>query len=79
VPQLSGELHNELWAAVGDVLSRGSVVPPHILVVQPGGSDSTEAGVALVEVGPFTEDISHNHDCCDKDRGVTIKKYVIQI
>jgi hypothetical protein len=38
------------------------VVPPDIPVIQPGSSDSTEAGVALVEVGSLTEDVDHNHN-----------------
>jgi hypothetical protein len=34
------------------------VVPPDVPVIQPGCSDSTEAGVALVEVGSLTEDVT---------------------
>jgi hypothetical protein len=33
-----------------------------VLVVQLSRSHSTEAGVALVEVGPLTEDVNHDHD-----------------
>jgi hypothetical protein len=62
-PQFASELSDELWTTVRNVLPGGSVVPPNVLVVQPGGSDSTEASVALVEVGLLTEDINHNHDC----------------
>jgi hypothetical protein len=32
-PQFSGELSNELWTPVRDVLLGGSVVPPHVPVV----------------------------------------------
>jgi hypothetical protein len=56
------ELSDKLWTTVGNVLLGGSVVPPNVPVVQPGGSDSTEAGVALIEVGPLTKDINHDHD-----------------
>lgn len=38
------------------------MVPPHNPVVQLGGSDRAKAGVALVEVGPLTEDVNHDHD-----------------
>jgi hypothetical protein len=41
------------------------MVPPDVPVVQPGSSDSTEAGVALIEVGLLTEDVNHNHDCVE--------------
>jgi hypothetical protein len=68
-PQFAGELSDELRTSVRNVLLGGSVVPPDVLVVPPdipvvqsGGSDSTEASVALVEVDPLTEDINHNHD-----------------
>jgi hypothetical protein len=62
VPQFVGELGDELQSTIGNLLLGGSVVPPDIPVVQPGSSDSTEASMALVEVGPLTEDINHNHD-----------------
>jgi hypothetical protein len=61
-PQFLGEFHDELRAVVRDVPLGGSVVPPYVLVVQLDGSHSTEAGVALIEVGLLTEDINHNHD-----------------
>jgi hypothetical protein len=57
-PQFASELSDELWTAVGNVLLGGSVVPPNVPVVQPCGSDCTEAGGALVEVGPLTEDVN---------------------
>jgi hypothetical protein len=61
-PQFMSELGDELWTTIGDVLLGGSVVPPDVPVIQPGSSDSTEARVALVEVGSLTEDVNHNHD-----------------
>jgi hypothetical protein len=61
-PQFAGEIGDELRTTVGNVLLGGSVVPPDILVVQPGGSDSAEASVALVEVGLLTEDVNHDHN-----------------
>jgi hypothetical protein len=51
-PQFASEFSDKLWTTVRNVVSGGSVVPPNILVVQPGSSDSTKAGVALLEVGP---------------------------
>jgi hypothetical protein len=62
VPQFTSELSDELWTVVGNVLLGDSMVPPNVPVVQPGSSNSTEAGVALVEVGPLTKDVNHNHD-----------------
>jgi hypothetical protein len=67
-PQFSGKLCDKLWAMVGDVLPRSLVVPPHIPVVQSGGSNSTKAGVALIEVGPLTEDVNHDHDRVEPGR-----------
>jgi hypothetical protein len=61
-PQFASELGDELRTTIGNVLLGGSVVPPDILVVQLGTPNSTEAGVALVELGSLTEDVNHNHD-----------------
>jgi hypothetical protein len=61
-PQFVSELGDELRTMIGNVIPGGSVVPPDVPVVQLGSSDSTEAGVALVEVSPLTEDVNYHHD-----------------
>jgi hypothetical protein len=61
-PQLLGEVHNKLWATVGNILPGSSVVPPDMLLVELGSSDSSETSVALNEVSPLTEDINCDHD-----------------
>ena len=38
-PKFWGELPNELWASVRDVLLRYAMVPPDVPVVEPGSSD----------------------------------------
>ena len=50
-PKFSGELPNELWASVRDVLPQHAIVPPDVLVVEPGGSDRVDLGVAFYEMG----------------------------
>jgi hypothetical protein len=61
-PEFSGELRNELGAAVGNVLIRCAVEFPDIPVVQLRGTDRIEPGGALNEVGALTQDIDYNHD-----------------
>ena len=50
-PKFSGELPNELWASVRDVLPRHAMVAPDVPVVEPGGSDRVDLGVAFYEMG----------------------------
>jgi hypothetical protein len=57
--QLRDEIGHKLLFAVGDVHPRGSVVP--VLEIELSGYNNSETSMALVEVGPLTENINHNH------------------
>jgi hypothetical protein len=46
-PQFASELGDELRTTIQNVLLGGSVVPPDVPAIQPGSSDSTEAGEML--------------------------------
>jgi hypothetical protein len=59
-PHLPGEFCYKLWPAVRNVLPGSSVVLPDVLVAEPGGSDSSEASVALDEVDLLTEDVNYD-------------------
>jgi hypothetical protein len=61
-PELSGDLCDELRTPVGYVLLRRTVELPEVPVVQLGGANGIDLGVALHEVGTLTEDIDRDHD-----------------
>ena len=62
VPELRGELHDELRPAVGEVPLRKSVVAPDIPIVEPSGSDGVDVGGALVEVSTLAKGVHYHHD-----------------